>query len=142
MQLEQGRGAMAQARLKGLLESKLKPTARPEAVSIGLLLADLQQRQGQTAEAAALYARLAQEFGRDPRPLLALALLRQEQGNNQAAQDALAQARGRMGERSALQLNRVATSWAASNLRQNAFRVPSPEVPQGPGPQGSAPPAP
>jgi predicted Zn-dependent protease len=142
VQLEQGRGGAAQVRLKGLLESKLKPTARPEAVPIGLLLADLQQRQGQAGEAAALYGRLANEFGKDPRPLLALALLRQEQGNTQAAQEALAQARSRMGEASGVRLDQVASGWGVSSLRRNAFRAPSPKGSPGPAPQVSAPPTP
>ena len=142
VQLEQGRGGAAQVRLKGLLESKLKPTARPEAVPIGLLLADLQQRQGQVGEAAALYGRLANEFGKDPRPLLALALLRQEQGNTQAAQEALAQARSRMGEASGVRLDQVASGWGVSSLRRNAFRAPSPKGSPGPAPQVSAPPTP
>ena len=142
VQLEQGSGAAAQTRLKGLLESRLKPTSRPEAVPIGLLLGDLQQRQGQGAEAAALYGRLAGEFAKDPRPLLALALLRQEQGNGPAAQAALAQARARMSNASGLRLDQVASSWGVSSLRSGALRAPSPAAPQGQAPQASAPPAP
>jgi len=142
VQLEQGRGAAAQTQLKLLLESKLRPTGRPEAVPIGLLLGDLQQRQGQGAEAAALYGRLAGEFGKDPRPLLALALLRQEQGNGPAAQEALAQARARMSGEPGQRLDQVASSWGVSSLRSRALRVPSPAAPQGQAPQASAPPAP
>lgn len=142
VQLEQGRGAAAQTQLKALLESRLKPTSRPEAVPIGLLLGDLQQRQGQGAEAAALYGRLASEFGKDPRPLLALALLRQEQGNGPAAQEALAQARARMSGESGQRLDQVASSWGVNSLRNRALRAPSPAAPQGQGPQASAPPAP
>jgi predicted Zn-dependent protease len=142
LQLEQGRGLEAQNRLKALLQKKLTPTARPEAVAIGLLLADLQWQQGQQAEATALYTRLAAEFAKDPRPLLALALLQQEQGDGRAAQDALALARARMSEGSGVRLEQVASSWGVNSLRRTGLRAPSPEESRATPEQVPEPPAP
>ena len=132
LQLEQGRGSQAQGQLKALLEKTSKPTVQPQAISIGLLLGDLLQRQGQRAEAAALYARLAADVPKDPRPLLALALLRQEQGDGKAAQEALALARSRQPDQANLRLDQVASTWGLSSLRQAgtpALRGPSPAAP-------------
>lgn len=124
LQFEQGRGALAQTQLKGQLEKANKPSPKPEALAIGLLLADLQQRMGQRAEAAALYTKLAADFPRDPRPLLALALMRQEQGDSKGAQEALAQARSRQPNSQDSRLDQVAASWGLSNLRTP--KAPSP----------------
>ena len=118
LQLEQGRGAQAQAQLSALLEKASKPEPQPQAIGIGLLLGDLLQRQGQKANAEALYIRLAGEFDKDPRPLLALALLRQEQGNSKGAQEALALARGRQPDQVNQRLDQVASTWGLSSLRQ------------------------
>jgi tetratricopeptide (TPR) repeat protein len=132
LQLEQGRGSQAQSQLKALLEKASKPTLQPQAIGIGLLLGDLLQRQGQKAEAAALYGRLAGEFGKDPRPLLALALLRQEQGDGKGAQEALTLARSRQPDQANLRLDQVASTWGLSSLRQaQAVRAPSPAAPTG-----------
>ena len=139
LQLEQGRGAQAQTQLKELLAKANQPSPKPEALSIGLLLGDLQQRLGQRAEAAALYAKLAADFPRDPRPLLALALMRQEQGDSKGAQDALAQARSRQPDTKDTRLDQVAASWGLSNLRQQtAPKAPSPATKA----PATAPPAP
>lgn len=118
LQLEQGRGAQAQTQLSALLEKASKPEPQPQAIGIGLLLGDLLQRQGQKANAEALYIRLAGEFDKDPRPLLALALLRQEQGNSKGAQEALALARGRQPDQVNQRLDQVASTWGLSSLRQ------------------------
>mgnify|MGYP006283965227 CR=1 FL=1 len=129
LQLEQGRGNQAQSQLKTLLEKASKPTPQPQAIGIGLLLGDLLQRQGQKAEAAALYTRLAADFAKDPRPLLALALLKQEQGDGKGAQEALAMARSRQPEQANLRLDQVASSWGLNSLRQASpptLRAPSP----------------
>ena len=131
LQLEQGRGSQAQAQLKALLEKASKPTPQPTLLPIGLLLADLEQQQGQTAEAAALYTQLANDVPRDPRPLLALALLRQEQGDTKGAQEALALARSRQPDKPDLRLDQVAASWGLSSLRKAGAspRAASPAVP-------------
>jgi tetratricopeptide (TPR) repeat protein len=131
LQLEQGRGGQAQAQLKGLLEKASKPLVQPQALPIGMLLADLQQQQGQKAEAAALYLKLAGDFPRDPRPLLALALLRQEQGDTKAAQEAMALARSRQPDKPDARLDQVAASWGLTSLRKASLspKAASPAVP-------------
>lgn len=129
LQLEQGRGGQAQAQLKGLIEKASKPALQPQVLPLILLLGDLQQRMGQTAEATATYTKLAAAFPRDPRPLLALALLRQELGDDKGAQDALALARQRQPGNKDTRLDQVAASWGLSNLRKKpTATAPSPET--------------
>jgi tetratricopeptide (TPR) repeat protein len=126
LQFEQGRGGEAQAQLQAAL---LKANATPgsaTALPIGLLLADLLQRQKQTAAAEALYLKLAADHPRDPRPLLALALLKQESGDTKAAQSALALARERTPDKNDPRLDQVATDWGLTRLR--ALKVPSGEA--------------
>jgi len=131
LQLEQGRGSQAQTQLKALIEKASKPVVKPQVLPIGMLLADLQQQQGQRAEAAALYLKLAADFPRDPRPLLALALLRQEQGDTKAAQEAMALARSRQPDKPDPRLDQVAASWGLTSLRRAALspRAVSPAAP-------------
>ena len=117
LQLEQGRGNEARAQLQGLLAKVHRPKPQPQALAIGLLLADLLQRQGDLAAAAQLNQQLGQEFPSDARPWLALALVRQQQGNGQAAQRALIQARARLGGKGAQRLDQVAVSWGLADLR-------------------------
>jgi tetratricopeptide (TPR) repeat protein len=129
LQLEQGRGGQAQTQLKALIEKASKPALQPQVLPLSLLLGDLQQRMGQTAEATASYTKLAAEFPRDPRPLLALALLRQELGDDKGAQDALALARQRQPGSKDTRLDQVAASWGLSNLRRGpGAKAPSPET--------------
>lgn len=143
LQLEQGRGSQAQAQLKALIDKASKPVVQPQVLPIGMLLADLQQQQGQKAEAAALYLKLATDFPRDPRPLLALALLRQEQGDTKAAQEAMAMARSRQPDKPDPRLDQVAASWGLSSLRKAALspKAASPAVPM-PSPAGMPTPEP
>jgi tetratricopeptide (TPR) repeat protein len=117
LQLEQGRGREARAQLQGLLEKARKPILQPQALAIGLLLADLMQRQGDLAAAAALNQQLSAAFPRDARPWLALALVRQQQGDDQASQRALVQARSRLKGPGAQRLDQVAVSWGLADLR-------------------------
>ena len=87
-------------------------------LAIGLLLADLMQRQGDLPAAAQLDQQLSEQFPRDARPWLALALVRQQQGDGQASQRALVQARSRLGGQGAQRLDQVAVSWGLANLRE------------------------
>ena len=117
LQLEQGRGREARAQLQDLLEKARKPILQPQALAIGLLLADLMQRQGDLAAAAELNQQLSGAFPKDARPWLALALVRQQQGADQASQRALVQARSRLGGPGAQRLDQVAVSWGLADLR-------------------------
>jgi len=117
LQLEQGRGSEARTQLQGLLKQALTPTPQPQALAIGLLLADLMQRQGDLPAAAQLHQQLSEQFPRDARPWLALALVRQEQGDGQASQRAVVQARSRLGGQGAQRLDQVAVSWGLADLR-------------------------
>ena len=117
LEFEQGRGSEARAQLQGLLEKARKPSLQPQALAIGLLLADLIQRQGDLAAAAQLNQELGGAFPRDPRPWLALALVRHQQGNGQASQRALVQARSRLRGPGAKRLDQVAVSWGLADLR-------------------------
>lgn len=122
LQLETGRGAQALSRVKNAYNRSTKPSLEPRALGLGLLLANLQQRQGSAAQAESTLMRLAADFPEDPRPLLARALLQQEQGNLVGAQTSLAQAReltqGSMGE----QIDRLATAWGLESLNKQALR--------------------
>ncbi len=131
LQLEQGRGQEARAQLQGLLTQARKPSLQPQALAIGLLLADLMQRQGDLLAAAQLHQQLSRDVPADARPWLALALVRQQQGNPQAAQQALVQARSRLGGQGADRLDQVAVSWGLAGLR-GPSGAPTPSA--GPGP--------
>ena len=134
LQLEQGRGTEAEAQLKTLLEAKSKPRPQPQKLGIGLLLGDLRQRQGKTADALALYGQLAKDFPRDPKPLLAIALLKQDQGDLPGASQALAEAQARQPEKKDPRLDRVAASWGLQTLRETkkpTAKEPSPKAKQG-----------
>ncbi|MEA5422708.1 tetratricopeptide repeat protein [Synechococcus sp. CCY9202] len=117
LQLEQGRGDQAQAQLQATLERLSKPQVRPEAMGVGLLLADLLQKRGQPGQARAIYLRLGAAFPRDVRPLLAQALLLQEKGETKGAQELLAQARQLQPESVDRRLDKVAAAWGLAPLR-------------------------
>ena len=117
LQLEQGRGSEARTQLQGLLKKAQTPSLQPQALAIGLLLADLMQRQGDLPAAAQINQQLSAQFPRDARPWLALALVRQQQGDGQASQRALVQARSRLGGQGAQRLDQVAVSWGLADLR-------------------------
>jgi predicted Zn-dependent protease len=117
LQLEQGRGSDARSQLQGLLAKAQTPTLQPQALAIGLLLADLMQRQGDLPAAAQLNQQLSDQFPRDARPWLALALVRQRQGDGQASQRALVEARSRLGGQGAQRLDAVTVGWGLADLR-------------------------
>jgi tetratricopeptide (TPR) repeat protein len=122
LQLEQGGGPAAEARVKAAFRAATQPEVKPEAMGVGLLLAELQQKRGQRGEAETTYRRLAELFPQDQRPLLGLALLRHGAGDIRGAQEALAQARQR-GPRAGEpdpRLDRLAASWGLGPLRAPA----------------------
>ncbi|QPN63237.1 hypothetical protein H8F25_16855 [Synechococcus sp. CBW1004] len=119
LQLEQGQGNQAENQVKAAYQKAMRPPVQPQAMGLGLLLADLQQRRGQIPAAMATYRRLATEFPDDQRPLIALALLRKQQGDRNGALDALNQARQRLRDPSKgdPRLDRLAASWGLASLR-------------------------
>lgn len=130
--LERGRGSQAEIKVRQAYQAASRPPVKPQALGLGLLLAELQQKRGQTAAAVATYRRLANEFPQDQRPLLGLALLQQQLGDRSAALAALNEGRQRLmasGGASDPGLERLATSWGLAPLR-----APAP----GPGRPGAA----
>ena len=119
LRLEQGEAGKAEAEVKAAYQKALRPPVRPQALGLGLLLADLQQRRGQGPAAVATYRRLATEFPDDQRPLIALALLRDQQGDRNGALEALNQARQRLRDPSKgdPRLDRLAASWGLASLK-------------------------
>lgn len=138
LKLESGKGAAAQAEVKAAYLAASSPTPKPQALDLGLLLAELQQNQGQATQAQALYLELAQNFPADQRPLLALALSLHDQGNLEGAQEALAQARLRSPDqtRPDPRLDRLAASWGLEKLRAPSAKG---MLPAAPTPQSSPP---
>ena len=136
LQLEQGRGAEAEASVRSAFAGATAPQLKAEAMGVGLLLAELQLKRGRSGEAEATYRRLAELFAEDQRPLLGLALLRHGKGDGRGAQEALAQARLRSaGTEPDPRLDRLATSWGLAPLRAPAAggsTKPAPTAPQNP----------
>lgn len=120
LKLETGRGAAAAESLRALYNRQTKPQVLPQALAVGLLLADLERQLGQVAQAEATCADLANAFPRDPRPLLASALIKQDKGQTEQAQALLQQARSRAGTASEASLDRVAAAWGLGALRRQA----------------------
>ncbi|MFM7550821.1 MAG: tetratricopeptide repeat protein [Cyanobacteriota bacterium] len=116
LQFETGRGSQAQHNVKTALARAQKPKLQPQALPLGLLLANLQQKQGQRGQAETTLMELATAFPRDPRPLLARALLQQEAGQTAAAQTTLAQARELSGPALKPQLDQLAAAWGMASL--------------------------
>jgi len=117
LQLETGRGSLAQAMVQSALNRASKPKLEPRALSLGLLLANIQTRQGQNGQAEATLNKLAADFPRDPRPLLARALLQQEAGNTAAAQTSLARARQLSQGPLHARLDQLAAAWGLASMR-------------------------
>jgi tetratricopeptide (TPR) repeat protein len=148
LEWEQGRGEAAQAHLQGLLQKASVPELKPQALPIGLLLADLKRRVGKASEADALYQTLGRSFPADPRPVLARALQKQQQGQTPAALEILQEAKRRQPNGQDPRLDQVAAAWGLAPLRNpaagGAIKAPSPPPRQGSGDQPApiSPPAP
>jgi tetratricopeptide (TPR) repeat protein len=118
IQLETDRATEAQTQLEAALKRATEPSLKPEALPIGLLLAQVQERSGQAAKADEQLLELAGRFGNDPRPLLARALLQKERGDLAAAQQTLAEARSRQNDGTVQgQIERVTVAWGLESLR-------------------------
>ncbi|MCX5968368.1 MAG: tetratricopeptide repeat protein [Cyanobacteria bacterium] len=119
LKLEQGQGAAAEAQVSQAYRSASQGDAKPEAMGLGLLLAELQQRRGQHVQAQVTYTQLAAQFPQDQRPLLGLALLRHQLGQHKAAQATLAAARQRSRDPAQPDpiLDKLAASWGLEPLR-------------------------
>ena len=118
LQLEQGQGSLAETSVKALYQRALRPPVHPQALGLGLLLADLQQRRGQGIAAVATYRQLAADFPEDQRPLIALAILREQEGDRNGALEALRQARQRLRDpnKGDPRLDRLAATWGLASL--------------------------
>jgi Flp pilus assembly protein TadD len=136
LQLEQGQGSQAEAQVKAAYAKAVGPPVQPQALALGLLLADLQQRRGQGATAVATYRQLAADFPEDQRPLIALALLRDRQGDRNGALEALNQARQRLSDtaKGDPRLERLATTLGLASLRGEGSRASNPAEPGQPQP--------
>jgi len=117
LQVESGRGALAISQLQAAYDQATKPSPKPGALAIGLLLANVLQREGQTAQAEALLLRLGAAFPKDQTPILARALLLQERGNTRAAQAAIAQAKALRPGQQDPRLDAIAAAWGLESLR-------------------------
>jgi len=118
IQLETDRAAQAKDQLEAAMMRAREPNLKPEALPIGLLLAQVLQRSGQIAKADAQLQTLAGLFPNDPRALLARALLQKERGDLAGAQQALAQARSGQSEPAVQeQIDRVAAAWGLETLK-------------------------
>jgi tetratricopeptide (TPR) repeat protein len=142
LQLEQGRGPEAEALLTKAYQQASRQKANANAMQIGLLLADLQQRRGQFKAADDLYKQLGAAHPEDPRPLLGQAMLRQQQGKTREALELLDRARRLKPNQPDTRLDEVAAAWGLEPLRrgQGAATEPSPVTPPASGEQ--EPPAP
>lgn len=118
LQVETGRGLLAISQLQAALDRASKPQLQPQALGIGLLLANVLQRQGQGGQAEAVLLRLGSAFPKDQRPILAKALLLQERGDHQGAQAALAQARSLTPGVEDHRLDAIAAAWGLESLRE------------------------
>lgn len=147
LQVESGRGALAVSQLQAAFDQANKPAfkaeapkleaPKPELLDIGLLLANVLQRQGQPGQAEALLIRLANAFPKDQTPILARALLLQERGNTSGAQAAIAQARALKPGKEDPRLDAIATAWGLESLKgpsPGGSRSAKPGTAKNPGP--------
>jgi Flp pilus assembly protein TadD len=117
LQVESGRGALAVSQLQAAFDQASKPALKPEALQIGLLLANVLQRQGQAGQAEALLIRLAAAFPKEQTPILAMALLLQERGDSRGAQAAIAQAKALTPGQENPRLDAIAAAWGLESLK-------------------------
>ena len=147
LQVESGRGALAVSQLQAAFDQASKPAVqsegpqpeapKSEALDIGLLLANVLQRQGQPGQAEALLIRLAAAFPKDQTPILARALLLQERGNTSGAQAAIAQAKALKPGQENPRLDAIAAAWGLESLKgpspgESRSSKPGPAKHQGP----------
>jgi Flp pilus assembly protein TadD len=147
LQVESGRGALAVSQLQAAFDQANKPAfkaeapkleaPKPELLDIGLLLANVLQRQGQPGQAEALLIRLANAFPKDQTPILARALLLQERGNTSGAQAAIAQAKALKPGKEDPRLDAIAAAWGLESLKgpsPGGSRSAKPGTAKNPGP--------
>ena len=150
LQLEQGQGNLALRQVQAAYSTATTPAIKPQALGIGLLLAEIQDRMGQTAQAKATCQQLAAAFPQDARPMVALALLLQKSGDTPAALSALTIAKQRSGKTGTSDpvLDKLAASWSMLATRSQpnggmpkpgAGAVSPPTVPPAPGESAPAP---
>ncbi len=119
LQLEQGQGSSALRQIQAAYTSATTPQIKSQALGLGLLLAEIQDRLGQTAQAKTTFQQLANAFPQDPRPMVALALLLQKSGDTPAALTALTTAKQRSGKTGTADpvLDKLAASWSLLSAR-------------------------
>ncbi|MFO0118873.1 MAG: tetratricopeptide repeat protein, partial [Cyanobium sp.] len=134
IRLERGEAAAAENQVKGVYGGLIRPEPKPEALGVGLLLAELQQKRDQAPAAERTYQELALAFPEDQRPLIGLALLRHSRGNNAGALEALQQARRRCPDpgKAVPRLDALAASWGLETLRAKQGAAAGPIPPGGP----------
>ena len=162
IRLERGEAAAAETQVKGVYGGLIRPEPKAEALGVGLLLAELQQKRDEAPAAELTYQELALAFPEDQRPLIGLALLRHARGNGAGALEALQLARQRSPDQGKLdpRLDARAASWGLEKLKATQASPPDPKKPPGvppkleepppaapqpptlPGPGPTAPPAP
>jgi tetratricopeptide (TPR) repeat protein len=136
IRLERGEAASAETQVKGVYGGLIRPEPKPEALGVGLLLAELQQKREEAPAAERTYQELALAFPEDQRPLIGLALLRHSRGYRAGALEALQQARQRSPDpgKADPRLDALAASWGLEKLRATQAASPGPKPPGG-GPQ-------
>jgi len=134
IRLDRGEGAAAATQVKGVYAGLIRPEAKPEALGVGLLLAELQQKRDEAPAAELSDQELALAFPDDQRPLIGLALLRHARGNGAGALEALEQARRRSPDlgKADPRLDALAASWGLEKLRANQRSSPDPKPSAGP----------
>jgi predicted Zn-dependent protease len=122
LQLEQGKGSQALRQVQAAFTAATTPGIKPQALGLGLLLAEIQDRMGQRPQAKATYQKLAGAFPQDPRPMVALAILLQKSGDTPAALTALTNAKQRSGKTGNADpvLDQLAANWSMLLVRSQS----------------------